>query len=89
MACMRCIVSGRVQGVFFRAHTRDEARRLGLKGWVRNLPGGEVEVVACGDENQLEALRAWLWQGPPLARVEDVACEPALDGPFEGFHIRY
>ncbi len=89
MPCMRCIVSGRVQGVFFRAHTRDEAQRIGVTGWVRNLPEGEVEVVACGDETQLDALKAWLWQGPPLARVSRVDCSAIPREPPPDFRIRY
>jgi len=65
-------ISGRVQGVFFRVYTRDEARRLGLKGWVRNLPDGRVEVLAQGDSGQLRALESFCRQGPPNARVQDV-----------------
>lgn len=72
MNCRRYLVRGRVQGVFFRASTRDQARRLGLTGWARNLPSGEVEVVACGAPERLAALEAWLWQGPPAARVSAV-----------------
>lgn len=73
--CMKCIVAGRVQGVFFRASTRHEAQRLGVTGWARNLPGGDVEVLACGERPAVESLREWLWQGPPSARVTDVRCE--------------
>jgi acylphosphatase len=73
--CLRCRVSGRVQGVFFRASTREQARRLGLSGHARNLPDGAVEVLACGPLPALEALREWLWLGPPAARVETVECE--------------
>jgi acylphosphatase len=69
---VRLLISGRVQGVFFRAFTRDEGRRLGVKGWVRNLPDGRVEVLAKGDPEQLEALEAFCRQGPPHARVHDV-----------------
>jgi len=72
MACRRFRVSGRVQGVFFRATTRDTARRLGLTGWVRNRPEGDVELVACGDEAALKQLEEWLWRGPPHARVDGV-----------------
>jgi acylphosphatase len=85
---IHCFVTGRVQGVFFRAATREEAARLGLTGWVRNLPDGRVEVMACGPEDQLAALQQWLWQGPPLARVQHVACSAAPDAAFEGFTLR-
>jgi len=64
------IVYGRVQGVFFRAWMEDRALELGLKGWVRNNPDGTVEVVAEGDEKDLEVLISWCRKGPPDARVE-------------------
>jgi acylphosphatase len=74
--------------VFFRAHTREEAQRLGVAGWVRNLPGGQVEVMACGDEVQLRALRDWLWQGPPWAHVIQVQCAAVEEKVFPGFTVR-
>jgi acylphosphatase len=73
----RVLVSGRVQGVGFRAATVDEARGLGLVGHARNLPDGRVEVLAVGANAALEALVAWLHSGPPLARVEAVQRERA------------
>lgn len=85
--CMRYLVSGRVQGVFFRAATRNLALSLGLTGWARNLPDGCVEVLACGDGTQLEALHHWLWEGPPHAQVQDVQCEPAPAEDLAGFNI--
>jgi acylphosphatase len=75
--CVRCIVSGRVQGVFFRASTQREARQLGVTGYARNLPDGNVEVLACGEPSAVEALKEWLWSGPPASRVTDVVCQPA------------
>lgn len=69
-----CIVSGRVQGVFFRASTADQANRLGLVGHALNLPDGTVEVLAAGREQDLDALCRWLRDGPPMARVNDVQC---------------
>jgi len=72
MAAARFLVSGLVQGVFFRASTREEAQRLGLTGHARNLPDGRVEVVAHGAPEALEALERWLWQGPPAAKVDAV-----------------
>jgi acylphosphatase len=65
-------IRGKVQGVWFRASTRDQALRLGLGGHALNLPDGGVEVFAQGDADALAALEKWLWQGPPLARVEAV-----------------
>ncbi|MGN2249360.1 acylphosphatase [Frateuria sp. GZRe14] len=72
MAAARFLVSGRVQGVFYRASTRGQARQLDLTGHVRNLPDGRVEVVAHGSAEALDALERWLWQGPPAAEVEGV-----------------
>lgn len=72
--CIRCLVSGRVQGVWFRGSTREQALALGLTGHARNLSDGRVEVLACGDAAALAQLKEWLWQGPPLARVEQVEC---------------
>lgn len=72
MSCMRFVVSGRVQGVFFRASTRARAQALGLTGHALNREDGSVEVLACGEPKALEALREWLHQGPPAARVTGV-----------------
>lgn len=88
MATLRFVVSGRVQGVFFRASTHAEATRLGLAGSARNLDDGRVEVVAIGPDAALDALERWLWQGPPSARVESVARETIADRPADGFDIR-
>ena len=75
--CRRCWVSGRVQGVWYRASTAAQARRLGITGYARNLADGRVEVLACGEPAALDALCEWLWQGPPAAHVADVRMEDA------------
>ena len=85
----RFVVSGRVQGVSFRAATRREAQRLGLRGWVRNRNDGTVEVVACGGDGVLRRLEDWLWRGPSGARVTMVVRSPAPDEPLAGFDVRY
>ena len=72
--CRRCRVEGLVQGVFFRASTRQRAHELGVTGWARNLPDGSVEVLACGAAAAVEELCAWLWEGPAQARVREVRC---------------
>lgn len=69
------IVSGRVQGVFFRAETQKKATHLGLKGWVKNCPGGTVEIVTEGPKEQLETLVEWTYHGPEMASVTDVDVE--------------
>ena len=68
----RFIISGHVQGVFFRASTRRVAESLGITGYAINLPDGDVEVLACGDGASLDELREWLKDGPPQARVDEV-----------------
>ena len=85
--CRHFLVSGQVQGVFFRAATEAAARRLGVTGWVRNLADGSVELVACGAETKLSELERWLWQGPPHARVEQVTTQDAASQTFVGFTI--
>ena len=83
-------VTGRVQGVFFRQSARDQAERLGLSGWVRNLPDGSVEALFEGERPLVEQAVAWCRQGPPRARVDELVVM-WLDGPAEtgGFAIRY
>ena len=72
MERLHLIIEGRVQGVFFRAHTQETARALGLTGWVRNTEDGGVEVVAEGARARLKALLEWCRKGPPMARVTQV-----------------
>lgn len=75
-------VSGRVQGVFYRASTHDEAQRLGVKGFVKNEPDGSVYIEAEGENTVLEALIEWCRQGPPAARVSNVEVQ---EGTWKGF----
>lgn len=77
MHSVRCWVSGRVQGVYYRASTAEQAARLGLKGFARNLADGRVEVLVCGPEEAVQALIKWLWVGPSAARVIEVRTEHA------------
>lgn len=73
----RCLVSGKVQGVFYRASTADRARALGMTGYAKNLPDGRVEVLACGEEAKVMELIDWLRQGPPAAKVQGVDVQDA------------
>ncbi len=83
------LVSGLVQGVYYRASTEAEATRLGVNGYARNLPDGRVEIVAEGSEDQLEELRRWCEVGPPAAQVDSVTVtEQAPTGEFRSFGIR-
>lgn len=88
MPATRFLVGGKVQGVFFRASTREQALKLGLRGYAKNLADGRVEVLAEGDERSLDALDRWLHVGPPMARVETVERSDAEVGEVgEGFGI--
>jgi len=79
---IHCWVSGKVHGVWFRAETQKIAKNLGLTGWVRNLPDGRVEVLACGERSATEQLASWLQHGPELAKVTEVIKK---DAPWESF----
>ncbi len=84
------IVSGIVQGVFFRANTRSKAQMLGVTGWVRNRPDGTVELIAEGERERLKRLTDWCHKGPPCASVSkvDVRWE-GYSGEFQKFEVRY
>jgi acylphosphatase len=89
MKRIHCRVSGRVQGVYFRASTQETARGLGLAGWVRNLPDGRVELVAEGAPEAVDRLVTWLQEGPPAARVERVDVEVEVPAGAGGdFEVR-
>ena len=84
------LIEGRVQGVFFRASTRDEARARGLTGWAKNLPDGRVEAVFEGDKRVVENMLEWCRQGPPYAYVDHVEVEwQAYLGDLPDFRIAY
>lgn len=87
---VHAVVHGRVQGVFFRDYTRQEATRIGLSGWVRNLPDGTVETEFEGDESMVKAMLSWLHEGSPLAEVKKVVSTTiASTGEQQAFDIRY
>lgn len=86
--CRKFNVHGRVQGVFFRASTRQKAESLGLTGWVRNCADGSVETLACGSDDALDTFAAWLWEGPEQARVTRVDADTTNTEPPAGFEIR-
>jgi len=83
-------ISGRVQGVFFRSNTKRVADNLGIKGWVRNLSDGRVEVVAEGEKNRIDNLIKFLKKGPEAGRVDNVEIESQeYKSGFQDFSIRY
>ena len=87
MSCAKFIVSGKVQGVFFRASARTQAQELGLSGYAKNLPNGDVEVLASGTDAALEALERWLHAGPPAARVASVQRSVVEIAPVGQFRV--
>lgn len=88
MTARRLIVRGRVQGVFYRGWTVETATTLGLTGWVRNRLGGEVEILAIGPAEAVDALVERCWQGPPVANVTAVDVEDAKPEPLHDFRQR-
>jgi acylphosphatase len=83
------LISGRVQGVFFRSNTQSKAKELGLKGWVRNLPDGRVEAVFEGEEGKVREMIDWCHKGPSYASVSGVEVEfNTATGEFDRFEIR-
>lgn len=81
MVCKKCLVAGRVQGVFYRGTAAHRARELGVRGYARNTADGRVEVLACGDATRVQQFIDWLWIGSSAARVTsvevaDMVCDP-------------
>ena len=87
---VRIIIQGRVQGVFFRAYTKEEAEARALVGWVRNLPDGSVEALVQGEPEKVDQMITWFHKGSPMANVTDVQIyEEEAVSPFPDFTIRY
>ena len=85
---LHVMISGRVQGVWYRANTKQKAEELGLTGWVKNAADGNVEAVFEGEESTVDEMIAWCRVGPPLAQVDDVKIiRKRVDGEFIGFTI--
>lgn len=82
-------ISGMVQGVFFRHNTKKQADKLNISGWVRNLSDGRVEAFFEGDKEAVEKMIAWCWEGPTLARVENVEVNWVKPKGFKNFEITY
>ncbi len=72
MICKKCVVAGRVQGVFYRATAARRAQELAIRGYARNLADGRVEVLACGDAEAVETFVSWLWTGSSASKVTSV-----------------
>ena len=87
MKTVRLIIKGRVQGVFYRATAKDVADLLGVRGWVKNLPDDNVEIMATAAEDILQKFIGWCKQGPPKAKVDEVVIEELDTEEFKGFKI--
>ncbi len=88
--CIRIVVKGKVQGVYYRDSTRAKAQSLGIVGWVRNLSNGDVEAMAIGKEEDLKKIVDWMWEGPTIAKVDEVLVyEERLIDEFKIFKVLY
>ena len=86
--CRKFVISGRVQGVCYRASTQKKAIELELTGYVRNLPDGRVEAECCGTVENIEAMQQWFWSGPVMAKVIDVQIQPLPILDYAIFDVR-
>lgn len=86
--CMHFFIKGKVQGVWYRASTKEKAQQLNINGWVRNMYDGSVECFACGKPEDVAALESWLRDGPPGAEVSAVDNKPASLQHFVDFEIK-
>lgn len=90
MPQFRALITGRVQGVCFRAETAATAHKLGVRGFARNLPTGQVEIIASGPQQALQELIAWLQHGPQLACVDDALIDWDDTSPLgDSFEVHY
>jgi len=83
--CVHAFVTGKVQGVWFRQSTKEQALKQGVTGWAKNLNDGRVEVLLCGDADAVTKVQGWLREGPELARVDNVIAEELDYQSVEGF----
>lgn len=86
-SCRRCVMKGKVQGVFFRQSTLEQAEMLGVTGWVRNLDNGDVEAIICGENAILEQMLSWLNKGPQRAQVTQMLSEEIPWEDYNDFKI--
>lgn len=86
--CIKASVSGKVQGVFFRDSTLKKAQELQLTGWIKNTTDGNVELLACGEQDHIMELTDWLWRGPKPAEVSNVHWEETPWEAFDSFSVK-
>jgi len=90
ISCVHVLISGRVQGVWYRAFTKQKAEQLGIKGWVRNASDGKVEAIFEGEENKIDQMIDWCYKGPPLAKIKDIEIKKQqATNAFEDFSIKH
>ena len=87
METVHLLIKGKVQGVYYRASAKDMATELGIKGWVKNMPDGNVEILACGNKEELEKFIEWCRQGPKRAVVKNLVITSRDDTSLPGFFI--
>jgi acylphosphatase len=87
MPTVHLIIKGRVQGVFYRASAKEKARELGIRGWIKNTPEGNVEIIATGPQPKLDAFSGWCRKGPPEAIVTHVEMNTVEEEVFPDFRI--
>lgn len=87
MATIHLCISGKVQGVFFRATAKEVAEKLGVKGWIKNTWDDDVEAMATGSEEAVQKFIEWCWVGPRKAEVENVIVTKKEETPFENFSV--
>jgi acylphosphatase len=87
MATVHLMISGKVQGVFYRASAKEKALELGLSGWIKNTPDGNVEATVSGTDEAVQQFVQWCWQGPPRAVVSNVSVTPKPDSGLSGFKV--
>ena len=87
MPARHFIITGRVQGVFFRAKAQEKAQELNLTGWIKNCEGGSVEAHAEGTEKKLDTLEKWMQEGPPASHVKDVEAKSIKEEHFGTFEV--
>ena len=88
IVCKKILVSGKVQGVFYRDSARQQAQIFSLSGYVMNLPDGQVEIEVCGEQSNIEEFQQWLWKGPIMSKVENVQVQEISIMNYSGFEIR-
>ena len=87
--CRHAIISGHVQGVFYRSNSEQKAQELSLTGWVRNISGSQVEILMCGSEENLSKMEKWLWEGPAACTVSNVEIKDHAFESHSDFMIKH